>query len=447
MRIPARTAASTTLAALALTGLTACGSTNPSVSATSGTAASTGLAGWQAAPMTDAMTGAMSGAFVPTALKPKSTGNPFADVRTAASHMPMSAEILAGGIAKAAKISGASSSDAADLRSGLTYLLTEHVYLAGIAVATAYHAGPDSAAFKAAAAILDDNSKAVAAAVGSVAPKEEKMFLAKWRGHVGDFVTYAVGAKTGGAKGKKLKNIAVKNLTAYAKDQGMFFDRISGGKLPAAKIEKDLMGHILSLAGAVDAFAAGKPAAYGKLKEAAHHMSGTAAFLATGVDKATKMAGNPNDAASGLRAELTRMLTDHVYLAGIAVFTAYTAEGGLTGAAFKGAAGAVDANAVELSKAVGSVAGKANETIFLQSWRAHVVDFVTYAKGAATDNKKVKKTALANLEGYSTASGAFFDKITAGALPAAAVAKDLRIHIETTAGAIDSLKVALIVKS
>ena len=43
---------------------------------------------------------------------------------------------------------------ASDLRSGLTYLLTEHVYLAGIAVATAYHAGADSPAFKLAAATL-----------------------------------------------------------------------------------------------------------------------------------------------------------------------------------------------------------------------------------------------------------------------------------------------------
>ncbi len=110
-------------------------------------------------------------------------------------------------------------------------------------------------------------------------------------------------------------------------------------------------------------------------------MSMSAAVLATGIDKATKMAGNPNSAAAGLRADLTRMLTDHVYLAGVAVFTAYTADGGLDGTAFKAAAGALDENTVELSKAVGSVAGKANEKVFLQVWRSHINDFVTYAKG------------------------------------------------------------------
>ena len=38
----------------------------------------------------------------------------------------------------------------------------------------------------------------------------------------------------------------------------------------------------------------------------------------------------------------------------------------------------------------------------------------------------------------------FFETITAGALPADAVAKELKTHIETLAGAIDSLKKALL---
>ncbi len=336
------------------------------------------------------------------------------------------------------------STAASDLRSGLTYLLTEHVYLAGIAVATAYTAGATSPEFKLAAATLDENSKAVAAAVGSVVPKEEKAFLARWRGHIGDFVTYAVGAKTAGAKGKKLKNVAVKNLTAYAKNEGVFFDKISGGALPAAAVQKDLEHHIGTLAAAVDAFAAGRANAFNKLKTAADHMAGSAEILAGGIDKATKMAGNPTAPAADLRAGLTHLLTSHVYLAGIAVFTAYTAEGGAGSAAFKAAAGALDKNSVEIAKAVGSVAGADAEKEFLASWRGHIGDFVAYATGEATGNKKLKKNALKNLDAYRFVSGKFFDKITAGALPADAVAKDLKVHIETLAGAINSLKAALV---
>jgi hypothetical protein len=436
MRLPTRTAAATSLAAILIAGLAACGSSksDTAVAPATDTAASN----------TTEHSGMDMNAAVTGALKAQGTGNPFADVRTAAGHMPMSAQVMAAGIAKAAKIAGNSDSKAADLRAQLTYLLTEHVYLAGIAVATAYHAGLDSDAFKLAAASLDTNSVAVSKVVGSVAPDEEKGFLEAWRAHIGDFVTYAKGAKTGGADGAALKKTAVANLTAYAKSQGVFFQKISGGTLKASAIQNDLMGHITSLAAAVDSLAAGKADTYKKLDMAAMHMAGSADVLATGISKAAKIPGNPNDPASTLRANLTRMFNDHVYRAGIAVFTAYTAEGGLDSAAFKAAAAALDANSVELSKAVGSVAGAKNEKVFLEQWRSHIGDFVNYAKGEATGDQDLVTKSLNNLDGYRTAAGAFFDKITGGALPAAAIAEDLKGHIETLAGAIDSLKAALI---
>ena len=117
---------------------------------------------------------------------------------------------------------------------------------------------------------------------------------------------------------------------------------------------------------------------------------------------------------------------------------------GLDGAAFKAAAGALDANSVELSEAVGSIAGKDKGAAFLQVWRSHISDFVTYAKGEATGDQALKDTGLANLDAYRTASGDFFAAITGGALPSEAVATELIGHIETLAGAIDSLRVALV---
>src|SRR3954452_10772372 len=74
-----------------------------------------------------------------------------------------------------------SSSGAADLRAGLTSLLTEHVYLAGIALTKG---GP-------AVATLDDNSKALSKAIASVYGDDAgKQFLALWRKHIGFFVAY-----------------------------------------------------------------------------------------------------------------------------------------------------------------------------------------------------------------------------------------------------------------
>src|SRR4051794_17215271 len=64
---------------------------------------------------------------------------------------------------------------ASELRAGLTYLLTEHVYLAGIATGTAVKEKGDltKADVKAAVKALDDNSVALSKAVGSAYPAAE----------------------------------------------------------------------------------------------------------------------------------------------------------------------------------------------------------------------------------------------------------------------------------
>lgn len=370
------------------------------------------------------------------------TGNPFVDAEQAAGHMPMTAAALADGIAEAVKLKGDSASPAAELRASLTHILTEHVYLAGIAVATAYHAGADSPEFKLAAATLDTNSVKVADAIGSVAADERDGFLERWRSHVNDFVTYAVGAKTGGAEGKKMKDTAVENLTAYAASSGKFFDKISAGALPAKAVEESFMEHILLLAKAVDGFAAGDVKAYDQLKTAASHMPMMAEAIAGGVATATKMESNPNDEASGLRAGLTYLLTEHVYSAGVAVFTAYTA--GADSKAFAAAAGTVDQNSKDIAAAIEGLAGKKAAEDFLGPWRAHVTDFVDYAVAVAGDDTAGMEAALANLDAYRTASGKFFNSLTGGIIPVEAVASELKTHIESTAGAIDSLKAALV---
>lgn len=436
MRIlPIRSIAATSMAAVLIAGLAACGGDDDKTD----TAATTPDSGTSAG--TNPETGNETGT---AALTPITTGNPFDDTRTAASHMPMTAAALATGIAKAAKLKGDVDAPAAKLRSDLTYLLTDHVYLAGIAVATAYHAGADSDAFKAAAATLDANSVDVSKAIGSVAPDEEKKFLQNWRSHVTDFVNYAVGAKTGGAEGKKLKTTAVENLTAYAKSQGEFFNKVTAGALPKAAVTEAFSHHIETLAAAVDSFAAGDGKGYDKLKIAGDHMADSAKALAGGIAKAAKLEGNSDSDASGLRASMTSMLTTHTYLAGIAVFAAYTDKDTINSKGFAAAAAALDKNTDDLGKAVGSVAGADKQKTFEQVWRSHINDFVTYAVGVAGDDQAKKDEGIKNLDAYRTTAGGFFETVTAGALPADAVAKELKMHIETLFGAIESLKKALL---
>jgi hypothetical protein len=365
-------------------------------------------------------------------LMPGGTGAPFEDLRTAASHMLMTAAALAAGIVEGAVIDGDSASPAAELRSTLTALLTEHVYLSGIAVATAYATAPNSAEFQAAAAALDKNSVAVADAVGSIVPDQRDTFLDAWRAHIGDFVSYAVAVK---GRNDEATAKEAADLAAYTQSQGAFFEQITGGALPAADATASLNEHVATFAGAVDALAAGDTGAFDLLKTAGDHMAMSAEALAAGIVSATETEGDPSDDAAALRSGLTSQLVSHVYLAGVSVFAAYTA--GAESAEFRAAAAALDENSADIAARVGSVAPD-QEMTFLDQWRSHISDFVDYALAAAASDEAGKQQQLDDLNAYRASAGEFFSDLTGGALAAADVAEVLGHHAQTLAGAIDS---------
>ncbi|MGB3733426.1 MAG: hypothetical protein WA964_00620 [Ilumatobacter sp.] len=146
-----------------------------------------------------------------------------------------------------------------------------------------------------------------------------------------------------------------------------------------------------------------------------------------------------DDGASTLRAGLTSLLQEHVYLTGIVVETAVDAGGDLEGEEVQAAIAALDENTVALADAVGSVAGPENGDAFLELWRQHIGFFVDYTLGEATGNEEMKTQALTDLEGYQQAAGAFFEEITGGAIVADTLVGGLEGHVETLTAAIDAM--------
>ena len=146
-----------------------------------------------------------------------------------------------------------------------------------------------------------------------------------------------------------------------------------------------------------------------------------------------------DDGASTLRAGLTSLLQEHVYLAGIAIETALDDGGDLEAPATAAAVAALDENSVALSEAIASVAGEENGDAFLGLWREHIGFFVDYTLGKATDDQDAVDQALSDLSGYQEAAGAFFEEITNGELPADALIASLDEHVATLTLAIDDL--------
>ncbi|WP_125567562.1 hypothetical protein [Nocardioides baekrokdamisoli] len=350
---------------------------------------------------------------------------------------PAPSDSMSGMPSTASGVTGAAATTtaAAGLRATLTDLLTQHVYLAGIALKTALDKGGNlkDPAVVAAVTTLDGNSVALSKAIGSVYPAAEKPFLQSWRQHIGFFVDYTLGKAT---KNTAMAENAKSDLNSYRTSFGQLINSVVP-ELPADAVAQELIPHVQTLLDTIDALVSGKGDAFALLSKAADHMPMTASILATGIAQDKHLAGDPNDAASGLRSGLTYLLDAHVDLAGIALTQAVSKGGNLKDPTVVAAVNALDANSVALSKAVGSVYPAA-ETPFLQSWRQHIGFFVNYTLGKATKNTAMADKAKSDLNGYRTSFGQLINSVVPQ-LPADAVAQELVPHVQTLLDTIDAL--------
>ncbi len=319
----------------------------------------------------------------------------------------------------------------AGLRVALNALLQEHAYLAAMATEAALQGRTDD--FKAAAGALDGNSVDLSKAIGSVyGSGAEQAFLPLWRKHIGFFVDYTTSVAT---KDKAKQDKAVNDLVGYTKDFGAFLNS-ANPNLPKDAVADLVKHHVLTLKSVVDQQAAKHPrAADVALRTAAAHMQMIANPLAGAIVKQfpSKFDGPTDTPAATLRVGLNVMLREHVYLAAMA--TGAALEGRT--ADFQAAAGVLDANAVAISKAIGSVYGLGAEQAFLPLWRKHIGFFVDYTTGVSTDNKAKQDKAIADLVGYTKDFGAFLSSANPN-LPKEVVADLVKEHALTLKAVVDA---------
>lgn len=161
----------------------------------------------------------------------------------------------------------------------------------------------------------------------------------------------------------------------------------------------------------------------------------TAAILALPVQMSAQMSlpASALTSAADLRTALNQLFQEHVYLASAATGAAL----GGRNAEFTSAAGALDANSVALSKAIGSVYGADAEAAFLPLWRRHIGFVVDYTTGLATKDAPKQQKAVTDLLGYTNDLAAFLSSANPN-LPKAAVAELVKGHILSLKGVIDA---------
>ncbi|MCY1692467.1 hypothetical protein OVA29_19550 [Exiguobacterium sp. SL14] len=208
------------------------------------------------------------------------------------------------------KVSLDVSSLASDLRATLDQILSEHAYLAVVAMQKGIDGKED---FEQAAGALNQNTDDLAAAVGSVYGEEAgAAFKEIWASHIGYFVDYV---KATGAKDEDAKQKALKDLDEYRVEQAAFLDKATEGRLKARDLEGGLKVHITQLLTSFDSYVAGDyDVAYSNLRKAIEHMymvgeglSGAIVDQYPDKFKNTKV----DTPATDLRAGLNRNFSEH----------------------------------------------------------------------------------------------------------------------------------------
>lgn len=321
---------------------------------------------------------------------------------------------------------------AVDLRAALDSLLSEHAFLAVVAMQKGIDGKGDfDAAAGALAQNTDDLSKAVASVYGE---KGGAAFKEIWSRHIGYFVDYV---KATGAKDDPAKKKALAELDGYRVKQAAFLDSATGGRLKAKELEEGLKVHINQLVWAFDNYVAGDfDKTYDSLRESVHHMYGVGKGLSWAITDQFpdqfdhKTVDTP---AAELRANLNHLFSEHAALAILVM------QKGIDGAKdFDAAAAALNENTDDLSAAIASVYGKEGGEAFKKIWSSHIGYFVDYVKATGAKDEATKTKALEALDQYRVEQAAFLDAATEGRLKAADMEAGLKMHVDELLKAFNS---------
>ncbi|MFC0524486.1 copper amine oxidase [Pontibacillus salicampi] len=322
--------------------------------------------------------------------------------------------------------------EAAELRTNLDHLLSEHAYLA----VEAMRKGADgSADFEQAAEALNENAVDLSNAIGSVYGKEAgNQFEDMWKNHIGFFVDYV---KATGAGNEEKKQKALDNLSDYRQEFSKFLESATEERLEADALAEGLQMHVNQLIGAFDEYVAGNyEKAYEYEREAINHMYGVSKGLSSAIVQQFPDKFNNTKAvtpATDLRSNLNHLLSEHAGLAAMAM------QNGIDGSEdFEASAQALANNTDDLSNAIASVYGEEAGSKFKEMWSGHIEDFVSYVKATGAEDEEKQQAALDALADYRADFSKFLETATEERLKADNLEKGLEMHVNQLIGTFDS---------
>ncbi|MGP4069662.1 copper amine oxidase [Halobacillus sp. B29] len=168
---------------------------------------------------------------------------------------------------------------AADLRSNLNHLLSEHVGLATMAMQNGIDGSED---FEASAQALSNNTEDLTKAMTKIFGEEAgDQFNEIWTQHIDDFVAYV---KATANEDEEKQKEAMQALEDYRETFANFLEEGTNGELSAEKLAPSLQQHADFLFNTFDQYAEGDyEQTYQTLRDSYAHMFGASKALSTGI--------------------------------------------------------------------------------------------------------------------------------------------------------------------
>jgi hypothetical protein len=306
--------------------------------------------------------------------------------------------------------------DSESLSSRLESLLGHHVTLV-IRFMRATVSGDPGFVETADAALVRNTDDLVAALTPAVGDRQGQAFGQQWQSQVQALFNYASGVRD---NDDAAKQDARRLLDRFVDQQSTLIAQLTDGRLSQAEAAKHLRDKVARLTDQVDAYAAKDyKRAYAVQRQAYALMFPIGKALA---DATADQPAKPTP-TDQLSSALAQVLGEHVELAIDAM------RAGVEGAPeFEAAAGALNANTTDVTRAMDSLFGADRAEPFNQLWADHIDLFVEYTVAVAEKDEAAKKDVAGRFEKVINRFGSTLADTTDGEVNADVVQKAMTGH-------------------
>lgn len=326
---------------------------------------------------------------------------------------------------KTADMDSAANTSAADFRSQLDQLLSEHFVLAVTYMMKAYEDAPDADEVY---EKLDQNAQDMTPAIASVYGEEAaSTFEEIFRGHNDYSDNFVKAAKNGDQEARKMAEQEVKE---FVNEFGGFLAKATDGNLSEKTAKNVLQAHEQDVVNTFDHYVNEEyQKAYESFRTGFHRMFDISKALSTAITKQMPQEFNQtmaNAPSADLRSSLNALASEHFALATLEMQKGYNQAQDYDFVTW-----AENQHTDEFKSAIKNLYGEEAASMFEKVWQQdHINAQTNIVTATLEEDQEARKKAEESLKMFANNFGAFLAKATDGNMPENAATEAIWMHEE-----------------